>query len=374
MEAIIKAYSHQNQILVELPAGQYRIERRYGCDGNDGPWNVLTDTGYVPDGDGVVPVPVMGNYLDKNLPKGICQYKIQNFSDDNSEWKYTGWLRCGSVEPVGVTFGNYEAPEGSWGVLLTPDDIRYTYLWGVDFRASNGASYTDAQIEFFINAAQKEIERILKITITKTRIASEPARRGLKKGVDYDEAESYYTYKRERIQRTGMIHTRKRPIVSVSRCDLLTRTTTILPLLATSRIDNTKGRIEFFTRPHRIDDSMRAVETAIYPHGAETLERNFCYSIDYIAGFETCEDVPMDLRQIVGKVAAVSLLNIIGRGLMSGFSSSSLSMDGVSESFSSTQSATSAYYGADVKEYNSDIDKYLAENKMRFGHIVMGAL
>jgi hypothetical protein len=73
-------------------------------------------------------------------------------------------------------------------------------------------------------------------------------------------------------------------------------------------------------------------------------------------------------------LAAVSLLNNIGRGLMSGFSSSSLSMDGVSESFSSTQSATSAYYGADIKEYKDDIANYIAANKLKFGHITMGAL
>jgi hypothetical protein len=82
----------------------------------------------------------------------------------------------------------------------------------------------------------------------------------------------------------------------------------------------------------------------------------------------------MDLREIIGKKAAVSLLNIIGRGLMSGFSSSSLSMDGVSESFSSTQSATSAYYGADVKQYESEIKDYIESNKMKFGFINIGAL
>jgi hypothetical protein len=119
---------------------------------------------------------------------------------------------------------------------------------------------------------------------------------------------------------------------------------------------------------------MRSIEAAIYPYGAGSLERNLFYAIDYVAGFESSDDVPMDLREIVGKKAACSLLNIIGRGLMSGFSSSSLSMDGVSESFSSTQSATSAYYGADIKEYKDDIDRYITENKMKFGHIVMGAL
>ena len=47
----LKAYSLQNQILIELPGGtEYRIERR---DGREGAlWLVLTDSGYVPDNGG----------------------------------------------------------------------------------------------------------------------------------------------------------------------------------------------------------------------------------------------------------------------------------------------------------------------------------
>jgi len=369
---MLKAHSLQTQILIELSANrEYRLERRDGCDGV---WLVFTDSGFVPDGADVAPEPVTGNFLDKDLFDGICQYRVRDFSNDTSKWRYTVWLKCGNTDPVGFSFGNYKAPEGSWGDVITVDDLRYTYLWGVDFRASNGASFTDDQIQFYIDDALSQVERELKITIKKTRVACEPDRRGLKKGKDYDFADEYYIFKRERIQRTGMIHTRKRPLISVSRCDLYSRNEKIVPLLPSSRLDRPKGRIEFLNRPLRQDPSSRAVETAIYPYGADTMERNLCYIIDYVAGYETCEDVPKDLRQIIGKVAACSLLNIIGRGLMSGFSSSSLSMDGMSESFSSTQSATSAYYGADIKEYKDDIDRYYAENKMKFGHIVMGAL
>jgi hypothetical protein len=368
---MIKAYSLQTQILIDLNSGTFRLERRDGCGGA---WLVLTATGFVPDGEGVTPVPVTGNYVDRALFNGICQYRARNFSDNTSPWNYTVWLRCGSADPIGITFGNYQAPEGSWGDIITTDDLRYTYLWGVDFRASNGASYTDAQIQFFINAALEETERVLNITIRKTRVKCEPQRRGLEKGKDYDEAEPYYTFKRERVERNGMITTRKRPVISISRLDLMNRNDRIIPLLQASTLDPMKGQIKFFNRMPRQSDSMRGVETAIYPYGAETLERNLFYAIDYIAGFESADDVPLDLRQVIGKQAAVSLLNIIGRGLMSGFSSSSLSMDGVSESFSSTQSATSAYYGADIKEYKDDIEKYIAENRMKFGHIVMGAL
>jgi hypothetical protein len=368
---MIKAYSLQIQILLDLNAGIYRLERRDGCGGS---WLVLTDSGFVPDSEGVIPIPVTGNYVDRALFDGICQYRARSFSDDTSEWDYTVWLRCGSSGPVGITFGNYQVPEGSWGEIITTDDLRYTYLWGVDFRASNGASYTDAQIQYFINAALSEIERELNITIRKTRVVCEPQRRGLEKSRDYDEAEPYYTFKRERIERQGMISTRRRPIMSISRLDLMSRNNKIIPLLQASTFDPKKGQIKFFNRMSRQSDSMRGVETAIYPYGAETLERNLFYAIDYIAGFETADDVPMDLREVIGKKSAVSLLNIIGRGLMSGFSSSSLSMDSVSESFSSTQSATSAYYGADIKEYKDDIEKYIAENRLKFSSIQMGAL
>jgi hypothetical protein len=368
---MLKAYSLQTEILLKLPLNEtYRIERRNGCGGD---WLVLTDSGYVPDSGSITPKPVFGNYLDTQLFDGICQYRARNYSDENDKWDYTAWLRCGNNELVGYTFGNYKAPEGSWGEIITADDLR-TFLWGVDFRASNGASFTDEQIKFFIDDALKYVERTINITVKKTRVMSEPEKRGKQKGKDYDESEAYYTFHQERVRRNGMITTRKRPIISVSRCDLLNRDNTILPLLPSSVVDRTKGMITFFNHTVRQSDTSRAVEAAINPSGPDAANRNLFYAIDYVAGFESSDDVPIDLRQIIAKIAACSLLNIIGRGLMSGFSSSSLSMDGVSESFSSTQSATSAFYGADIKEYKDDIDRYFAENKMKFGHIVMGAL
>jgi hypothetical protein len=372
MENKIRAYSLQSQILLVLPNVEKRLERRNGE--GPGAWHMLTDSGYVPIGDGVTPIPVMGNYLDTDIFNGICQYRARNLSDNSSEWQYTDWLRVGNVDPVGVTFGNYHVPEGLWGEILTPDDLRYTYLWGVDFRASNGASYTDAQIKYFIDAALEETERVLNITLRKTRIVTEPELRGLIEGKDYDVAESYQTFKRERIQRQGMIKTRKRPVIKITRLDLMNRNNVIASFLSSVALDKTKGLIRLMNRLPRMSDSGRAIEAAIHPYGPDSLNRNFFYSIDYIAGFETADKVPMDLRELVGKKAAVSLMNNIGRGLMAGFSSSSLSMDGVSESFSSTQCATSAFYGADIKEYKDDIKNYIEANKFKFGHMIMGAI
>ena len=110
------------------------------------------------------------------------------------------------------------------------------------------------------------------------------------------------------------------------------------------------------------------VSKVLYPYGEQTLRNYYFYAVDYEAGFETSDDIPDDLRQIIGKACAISLLNIIGDGLMSGFSSSSLSMDGISESFSSTQSATSAYFGARIAVYQKEVQEYIKNNKYKFRH------
>jgi hypothetical protein len=218
------------------------------------------------------------------------------------------------------------------------------------------------------------MERRLNITIKKKRIACEPQNRGLKPGIDYDEEESYYAFRRERIQRNGMITTRKRPVISMSRLDLFSRTEKIFSFLNNSTLDKTKVIIRFFNRPLMPGDTTRAINNAILPYGADTRNSQLFYAIDYVAGFESADSVPDDLRAAIAKMCAIEVLNIVGDGLLAGFSSSSLSMDGVSESFSSTQSATSATYGARIKEYREELEGYIKANKLKFGNVPLGCL
>ena len=371
---MIFAVSAKNNVVLKFSKGDinHRLERKFKADGS---WFVFTDDGFVPDGPGVIPKAVEGiNYLDADVTEGIYQYREKNLDDPNSKYEISYWVKCGVGVPVGYMFENYKAPEGSWGEILTADDLRYGWCWGTDLRASNGMSYTDAQIRFHINSSMEEMSRRLNITIKKKRIACQAEKRGLKEGVDYDEEEDYYQYRRDRIQRTGWISTRKRPVISVTKLDLLSRNNKMLSLLETCTLDKTKGVIKFFNRPLKLSDSARAVQQAVYPYGADQFNNQMFYSIDYVAGFENSDKIPADLRAAMGKMCAIELLNIIGDGLMSGFSSSSLSMDGVSESFSSTQSATSAYYGARIQQYNKELEAYIKANRLKFGHFQMGAL
>jgi hypothetical protein len=371
---MIEAVSCKNNVVLRFSKKNitHRLERKFGSGGE---WLVLTANGFVLDDGNITPIEIpSAAFLDTDVTDGVYQYRERNFTNPESKYEISLWVRCGNTGPIGYTFGNCYAPEGEWGEILSPDDLRFTYLWGTDFRATNGMSYTDGQIRFHIKSSIAEMERRLNITIVKKRIACEPGRRGLKKGVDYDEEETYYPFRRERIQRTGMILTRKRPVLSISRLDLLSRNEKVTSFLSTSTLDKTKGMIRFFNRPLRFGETSRAIQNSIYPYGADQFNSNLFYAIDYTAGYETSDDVPEDLRAAIGKMCAIELLNIIGDGLMSGFSSSSLAMDGVSESFSSTQSATSAYFGARVKVYEEELERYIKAVKNKFGHQVMGAL
>jgi hypothetical protein len=371
---MIEAVSCKDNVIIKFSKkySTHRLERKFGAEGE---WLVLTPNGFVFDNGNTPPIEISSSaYLDVDVTDGVYQYRERKFDDPNAKYEVSLWVKCGFGDSIGYTFGNYHSPEGSWGELLTPDDLRATYLWGIDFRATNGMSYTDDQIRFHIESSISEMQRRLNITIKKTRIVCEPQKRGLKLGIDYDDEESYYTFRRERIQRSGMILTRKRPVLSINRLDLLSRNEKVTSFLSTSTIDKTKGMIRFFNRPLRFGETSRAIHNSIYPYGADQFNSNLFYAIDYTAGYETSDDVPEDLRASIGKMCAIEMLNIIGDGILAGFSSSSLSMDGVSESFSSTQSATSATYGARIKTYEDELEKYIKAVKMKFGHQVMGAL
>ncbi|MDR1626505.1 MAG: hypothetical protein LBT33_08175 [Spirochaetia bacterium] len=374
---MIAASSIKNKVLVVIQGNAlYRLER---LKKGDPEWLLWTAAGFAAKNPGTEPQAVgPGDFLDNHgIENGLYTYRIADMTAENPEeddYQHANWVRCGETGPVGYSFGNYSPAPGTWGEAVTPDDFRYTYLWGTDFKATNGSLFTDGQVRFFIDAAVADIERRLNITIKKKRVRCMPDNRGLKKGVDYDVEEAYYDFKFHKIQRYGMITTRQRPIISLHRLKMISRFSEVQDLLDTTVVDKTKGVLKLLRRPVRPSETARGIQTSASMFGTETLTSYLFYEVDYDAGYGTSDDIPADLREAIAKNTAISLLNVIGDGLMSGFSSSSLSMDGISESFSSTQSATSAYFGARIKVYEEELNGYIEQAKRKFGHMVIGAI
>jgi hypothetical protein len=282
----------------------------------------------------------------------------------------------GSVEPgkLGYTFGNYTPPPGEWGEVLTPDDIRYTYMFGIDAIANdqNETEFTDDQFRYFVESAVADFEAFLTIDIKKRVYVTSPDDELVqsvdwREGVDYTNEEDPYPFIPEHWKEYGFIQLRHCPVLSVERAIMYSPVKgEILDLMEWIRYRKAVGQLNFYPKqgsgygPYNIYGMPWHLQGRQYPEGFE---------IDYSTGFKTSDFVPKNLRNVIGMWATIKALDTIGDGLLAGFSSQSVSLDGLSESFSSTQSATSAYFGARIKSYIDQIQDYLKRNRYKWGAI-----
>jgi len=81
------------------------------------------------------------------------------------------------------------------------------------------------------------------------------------------------------------------------------------------------------------------------------------WEASYITGFE---EVPYDILNFVGKLAAINVFHIAGDLILgAGIASQSIGIDGLSQSISTTSSATNAGYGARIIGYLDDLKRSL---------------
>jgi uncharacterized repeat protein (TIGR02543 family) len=357
----------------EMAFSGYEISRKT----RTGDWENWTGSGW-----GVSPDPVMINrFSDYDMTAGLYQYRARvrveviPGSTGFTPWVESTWARITDVQDgkVGWTFGNYTVPDGDWGEVLTAADLRYTYLWGISFTASTGEEFTDEQVRFKIDAAVRELEQALNLTFRKKVVKCHS---DAVEGDVYDELEEPYTFHRHLWNGGARLNLRKRPVLSIESAALYTITDQkILDLKDWVRLDHATGVVHFYpksgpTGTMRVSPSFLSagygyMQVRDYAHG---------YRISYTAGYSDASKITPELRDIVGKIAACKLLNIIGDGLIAGLSSASVSMDGLSESYSSTQSATNAYFGARIGVYLKDIDNFLKDYKRKYRTSIMGSI
>lgn len=303
-------------------------------------------------------------------------YKVAYYnSATTDEGNKSGAFRGGTeIEKIGFSFGNYAPPDGEWGKILTADDIRYTYMFGIDAIATDSqeSEFTDAQFDYFVDAALEEVERYLTLDIRrrvyKTNPASDNVRSPIfRAGVDFTDYDDPYDFDPKEWQNYGFVQLRHWPLIKIDRAILYSPVKgEVMNFIDQDwvRVRRNVGQIHLFPKtgfnygPYQVGGMPWILLGSRYPSAFE---------FDYQTGFETASFVPRDLRDLVGMYATIKALDTIGDGLLAGFSSQSVSLDGLSESFSSTQSATSAYFGARIKQYTEMIDVILQRNRYKFG-------
>jgi hypothetical protein len=235
------------------------------------------------------------------------------------------------------------------------------------------------QSVYAVRSAVNDFEKFLNIDIIRRKYKTKP-RPGVDRKVEiwmdgdehlYTDEEFPYDFDPDTWLNYGFLQLRHFPVIKVTRFELVGPTeSSILDLMSWARLEKTVGQLHAFPRNQMLyGPFLGAYGTVLlwqmkrYPQGIE---------VDYETGFESADAVPEDLRDVIGKWAACKMLNIIGDGILPGFSSQSVGLDGLSEGFSSTQSATNAYFGARINQYLKEVSEWLQRNKYKYGGIPLG--
>lgn len=304
---------------------------------------------------------------------------------------------------TGFSFNNsdldndFHAPE--WGLLVSPEELRYNYLFGNKLVAANdNQAITDDQLNDYVRISIGMFERELNIHILPRLIRHmdyrnqdtgvEEARTDIDdsrylNSLSEEQGQLYirdhgYPYKTNHARHYGYLKLRYRPLIKILKAEMMDpynrSMIDLLPYAKEKR--GLSGVVHFvphgqaiMLHPHLFGYN-GSMGTLYYPF------ENYpeAIQIDYMTGYKNCADVPHDLREIIGKFAAVILLNIYGDGKAAGMASKSVNLNSVSESINTTMSATSAYFGARIIQYNKEIKSWLDLNRSKFSRTSIGAL
>lgn len=325
-----------------------------------------------------------------SLVPGIEQYYYYDDAGDSTKWYRAayydsvgsnGFSEQGTPQQggdtsvkVGWTFDNYAPSPGEWGELYTADDMRYTMLFGIDTVAADVAQseWEDVQFVQAVREALGEFEDYLSMDIRRRKYVTRPSDsltqgRFWSTNVDYTDEDDPYDFDPHLWNEYGFLQLRHWPLISVSRAKWYSPVGgEIMDMINNGwlRLHKQFGQVRMFPTggfsygPYSVYGPLWTNNYADrYPGG---------FQLDYETGYKTAEFVPEGLRGVIGKYAAIKCLATVGDGLLAGFSSQSVSLDGLSESFSSTQSATSAYFGARIAQYTKEIDAWLKRNRYKF--------
>lgn len=226
-------------------------------------------------------------------------------------------------------------------------------LFGLELTDSKGNPFPKEMFVQHMNSAIASIQRQLGITIPKTEI--------LQEAHDYI-ATDFVNW--------GFIKLNEKPIRKVSRITMNFANTVLEIPKEWIRFDKNSGCIRLFPQASTPGSLAILADGTILGIG-RWANAPGVWRVDYEVGFEP-DEIPPDLLECIQKVAAMNLLNVWGDLILgAGIASSSVSLDGLSQSIGTTQSAMYGGASARVNEYKENVANLLAILKQYYTGIQM---
>lgn len=226
--------------------------------------------------------------------------------------------------------------------IISPSELKSLYFYGIPIQEKNGTEMSDVTIETFIKSAQKQVENYLNLKLVKQIVEERlPFYRDLFMYYNYIQT-TYPARKAFRLQ--GWLANIKQveyPIEwlttrETSDGETYHRRVHLIP------VGSTEGQVLTFN----------GLQPYVGMNGRDFIPDY--WKIAYSTGFDK---IPNEIITTISKLASIFILHQIGDIILGpGISSFSLGLDGLSQSISSTKSASNSAFGARISSYLKDLD------------------
>lgn len=227
---------------------------------------------------------------------------------------------------------------------LTVEELKSLYLFGVDLTNDDGDPYPDEIFNHYIRAAQDWFQtQIPGLLLFDTEIKSERHDYYMNDYVAYNFIKLFWSQVTE--------------VSDVSiQFPLSTQKVTFDP--SWYRADSVGAQCQLIPTQGTFSSILLSQGGSYLPmfyQGTQNLP--YVFEVTYRAGFKK-NMIPPNIKNVIGMVSAIGPLNIAGDLIAgAGIASKSLSLDGLSQSISTTASATNAGYGSRIIQYRKDIEE-----------------
>jgi hypothetical protein len=233
---------------------------------------------------------------------------------------------------------------------FTLDGLKNTYLFGFKLEDYNGNPFPEDLIASYINSAIDYTEVLFDICLTPVEVKDEQ-----------------HDYERSDYMNWGYIQLWKKPVREITRFTLMygTRPSFDIPL-DWLKIDKSSGKVQMFPSAGNVSNLIISGTGAIYGlHNFWDYSPQM-WSVDYKAGMEEGE-MPAFLKEFVYKKASIGVLQVYGDLILgAGIASQSLSIDGLSQSIGTTQSAMYGGCSARIDDYRKDMDSLIPVIRQKY--------
>jgi hypothetical protein len=294
------------------------------------------------------------------LQQGVETYLFDDTGGSATSWYKTSYFNSATLAESSQSDPSKGETFDINSLILSVEQLKTVYLYGLDLTDDNGTPYPDVIFEWSINFAIDWLEKELDLSVRPTTYTDER-----------------YDYWLREYESWAFIKLKHSPVISVSSVKLMWPSDTTVLEFDPSwiQLQPEDGQINIIPTAGTLGQVLLVQGGGFLPllsAGRDFLPNAF--AVTYTAGFPEGE-CPMDIRELIGKKAAFGPLNIAGDLLGgAGIASQSIGIDGLSQSFNTTSSATNSGFGARLLQYKGEIKEQLETLKRYYKGIRLTAI